>query len=150
MTARVCPVHGEWSASGVCRWCEPKTLLDVALSGPKVMSLPVAEATPWAANRTSREWRVDAVPSPTGYETTFTLAEKVADAYVWWLEWTEPVIDFDANAIQESLLLVQHAALRWERVARRWAGKHPSPWAKLERLMRWFYQGPPSPQELKP
>lgn len=126
MTGRTCPVHGEYSASGACRWCEPKpvTFLDVALSGPKVRPLPVSEPTPWV--RKPREWRLDAVPAPTGYETTFTLTEKIADAYVWRLEWTEAVVDFDANAIQESLLAEQHAALRWERVARRWGSKHPT------------------------
>jgi hypothetical protein len=56
MTGRVCAVHGEWSAIGVCRWCEP-TL-------PSVEVLTQKNPAPDAALRQAKV--KDAIPCRCG------------------------------------------------------------------------------------
>jgi hypothetical protein len=145
MTGRVCPVHGEYAADGICRWCEPEDAAHLeALHVPLYAEVPppgdLTEAMVGLSERLPPT-------SPTMYETTFTLTEKTEEAYVWRLEWTgldvakilrtyQPEylarIGFKAIycptpadlPIQPPVVLeYQHAALRWERVARRWATK---------------------------
>lgn len=156
MTGRVCPVHGEWSATGVCRWCEPEDMAQ-------------AEYVPPTAHPPSRYWPVKSVtrdelvemfgePTKTPTEYDWTRGPEVdmldaldaplyaevpppgelSEAMVgllarlppapseWTLTPTEPCLDY-AHAAEQSRLATQHAALRWERVARRWAAKGPTP-----------------------
>lgn len=137
MTARVCPVHGEYAPTGVCRWCEPDDTVEF-------------QYVPIEAHPPSPYWPVKAV---TAAELVAEFGESpVASAlrdaaglqramnefwcklatralYGVGLRFTasEPVIDAETHAAEESRLLSQHAALRWERVARRWNYKHRNP-----------------------
>lgn len=160
MTGRTCPVHGEYSASGVCRWCEPLPAPDALPPLPEghtrcrcgrmawteyaprpfheeydgmvhspeqcyaVAATPPAEpvSLPGLKGPWQKPDRVEV--NEAGVPTyTFILSDKTEEAYVWRLEWTEPVISEDWTRH----LLAQHAALRWERVARRWNYKHRRP-----------------------
>jgi hypothetical protein len=114
MTGRTCAIHGEYSATGACRWCEPSEKYvgcacgEFALNGkpfefvlPNMLHQP-HRCAPWLTLgmghlRSPPSWRID-------YDDAARVAE--------------------LDAEEESRLAAQHAALRWERVARRWESKH--------------------------
>lgn len=144
MTARTCPVHGEYSADGICRWCEPETekyslksvdalthqwFIDrtnqaiADLLGPPPKLLPLTHlATPVVIDLNEPE---DARASMDEAIARLVTVGYVAVEYRYAEpEHTVAVITADMNAEEESSLLAQHAALRWERVARRWGNKH--------------------------
>lgn len=146
MTGRVCEVHGEWSESGTCRWCEaetPASAYHVSCDVPAVLK----DICP------TPEERLDEVVKE--YHDAFTLIEKTADAYVWrlqmplrdWLrappswrlDYEDPAYVAELNAAEESRLDTQHAALHWERLERRWATKH-GPWTLRDLAQLWHQQ----------
>lgn len=119
MTGRVCTVHGEWTATGLCRWCE---------TGPRVVEVGRVTVTP-------------AEPLPEGLQRTMDAAwlrlNTFGSATMFFPDERDaPYIDAETHAAEQSRLAAQHAALRWERVARRWAAKH-RPWTMRDAVNEW-------------
>jgi hypothetical protein len=168
MTGRFCEVHGEYAPTGTCRWCEPApaNTWEADHSGPtrcrcgKYAWAPGAAELNYVdpdrmAHSPEQCFKLDAEAPPS---PTFTFAGEDATAVRWTLDFTPAICPEDLIAARNAELAAQHAALRWERVARRWAGKHPSPWKKLDpadmdaftrrmvdAFLRWFYGLEPKP-----
>jgi hypothetical protein len=135
MTARVCPVHGEYAADGICRWCEPE---------------PATEAVelPGMVGQWRKPDRVEVneggVPSYFWDLGTYTLLNPTYMLVSWDAVLREaakrPVSRQAVDAAEESRLLAQHAALLWERVARRWNYKHRRPGGLDERERAYVWR----------
>lgn len=86
MTGRVCEVHGEWSASGVCRWCEPAWNPVWPLYRPTVADLPIQSPVVLEWQHAALRWeRVRCRWNAKANEVLWRDAE--GRAYVWraWL-----------------------------------------------------------------
>jgi hypothetical protein len=161
MTGRVCPVHGEWSDTGICRWCEEPKQPEprkVHPDVPKGSTFCRCGEYAWVSWCPANEregviagvfhgpaqcFKPDAEPPAYDWTrgpevddpATLPLAVRSFDLEVALQElWRrmraraakEPVCvpDFDAEDAEAARIAAQHAALRWERVARRWEAKH--------------------------
>lgn len=153
MTARVCPVHGEYAADGICRWCEPDDTVEF-----QYVPLEAHPPSPyWPAKAVTAKELVaefgefgespgaSALRDAAGLQRSmneFWCKLVTRKLYSVGLRFaaTEAFIDAETHAAEESRLLAQHAALRWERVARRWEAKH---WPRrhvtmVEAAKRWL------------
>lgn len=128
MTGRVCPVHGEWTADGVCRWCPVLPVVEVVTQRNPA-------ATTWRANVkdmvSCRCGEYAWLPGAPGERNGVIAGVAHSPGQCFKLdatppepEHTEAFIDADSSAIEESRLLAIHDIARWERVARRWNYKH--------------------------
>jgi hypothetical protein len=117
MTARVCPVHGEYAPTGICRWCEKPSGANVYGESPGARAL-----------REVKAYAEMLGPPPKPLPPTFTFAREDAIAVHWILDFTPAICPEDLTAAFDAEVAAQHAALRWERVARRWVWKHCPAW----------------------
>jgi hypothetical protein len=148
MTARVCPVHGEYAADGVCRWCEPEAIRSepvyVVRPVEQVVGKETAAAKAPPKTITEYDWtrgpEVD-TPEKLARIANVDVAPRlnaVLDAINHaWVRIIRARLQDDAIEAAHlmfsplecgPLLAAERAALRWERVARRWVWKHCPAW----------------------
>jgi hypothetical protein len=128
MTARVCPVHGEWSATGICRWCEPE---ETPLPAKPLMYLGIKVNTREEAG----EIFADMLGPPPDVAKILRTYEPWYLARIGFMA-IHLLTAADLPIQPPAVLEYQHAALRWERVARRWATKH-GPWTLRDFAQQW-------------